>query len=113
MPEPEKLIPLHGGYRKFGRRNASLILLGALMYLVPPGVQALTRSHPPALTTFLTQALREELFQTLVHIGVTALWLLPVIGARPAVRHLCRKPILNENSAPAGRHILEIIRGAG
>lgn len=28
----------------------------------------------------------EELFQTLVHIGVTALWILPVIAARPAVR---------------------------
>ena len=73
-------------YRRFGRRNVILILLGAFIYVVPEAVQALTRTHPPALTTFLRQALREELFQTLVHIGVTALWILPVIGARPGVR---------------------------
>jgi len=75
-----------GVYRRFWRRNASLILLGAFMYLIPEAARALTRSHPPSLTVFVIQALSEELFQTLVHIGVTALWIMPVIGARPAVR---------------------------
>jgi len=75
-----------GVNRRFWQRNARLILLGAFMYLVPEAVQALMRSAPPALSVFLTQAFREELFQTLVHIGVTALWILTVIGARSAVR---------------------------
>ena len=75
-----------GVYRRFWKRNASLILLGAFMYLGPAVVQALTRAHPPALSAFLTQAICEELFQTLVHIGVTALWILPVIGSRPVVQ---------------------------
>jgi predicted acyltransferase len=73
-------------YRRFWRRNVRLILLGALLYLGPETVHQFTRSHPPALRTFLAQALYEELFQTLVHIGVTALWILPVIGGRPTVR---------------------------
>jgi predicted acyltransferase len=75
-----------GVYRRFWRRNANLMLFGAFLYLVPDAVHAMTRAHPPSLTGFLTQALRADLFQTLVHIGVTALWILPVIGARPAVR---------------------------
>jgi len=64
----------------------NLILLGALIYLVPDAVHAFTRAHPPALTRFLTQVLLSESFQTLVHIGVTAIWILPVFGARPVVR---------------------------
>jgi len=73
-------------FRRFWRRNATLILLGVFLYVVPEAVQALMRSHPPTLKTFLMQAIREEMFQTLVHIGVTALWILPVIGARPVAR---------------------------
>ena len=75
-----------GVYRRFWKRNGSLILLGALMYLGPEVVRALTREHPLTLKAFLTQAICEELFQTLVHIGITALWILPVIGSRPVVR---------------------------
>ena len=36
----------------------------------------------------MAEALQGDLFQTLVHIGVTALWIMPVIGARPVVRLL-------------------------
>ena len=75
-----------GVYRRFWRRNARLILLGLFIYLVPAGIWELMQSDPPALTKFLTQAIRKELFQTLVHIGVTALWIMPVIAARPAAR---------------------------
>ncbi len=73
-------------FRRFWRRNAILILLGAILYLVPEAVHNFTRSQPPALSMFLKRAICEELFQTLVHIGITALWILPVIGARPALR---------------------------
>ncbi len=77
-----------GARRRVWRRNLKLILLGAVVYLVPALLLALTREHPPVWTRFATDLLREELFQTLVHIGVTALWILPVIGARPWVQLL-------------------------
>lgn len=75
-----------GVYGRFWRRNAKLILLGAFLYLVPPGLDELRRAGSSSVWTSLTQALGVELFQTLVHIGVTALWILPVIGAKPLVR---------------------------
>jgi hypothetical protein len=87
------LRSLAGGSRssiiwRVWRRNLKLIALGAVIYLAPAVVFALTRSTPPPVGKFLAQALREELFQTLVHIAVTALWILPVIGARPVVQAL-------------------------
>jgi predicted acyltransferase len=75
-------------YWRFWRRNVKLIALGAVFYVVPGLVIALTRSPHPSLSRLVVEALQEDLFQTLVHIGVTALWILPVIGARPAVRLL-------------------------
>ena len=71
---------------RFWRRNANLILLGAFIYLSEAAVEPLARSHRPSLTAFLAQALQEDLFQTLVHIGVTALWILPVIGVGAGAR---------------------------
>lgn len=71
---------------RFWQRNLRLIAFGALIYLLPAAVQAMTRNHPPPLAKFLSFAFQEELFQTLVHIGVTALWLLPVIGRGPVAR---------------------------
>ena len=70
------------------RRNLKLILLGAVIYVVPAAVIALARSPHPPLSRFVAEALQGDLFQTLVHIGVTAVWIMPVIGARPAVRLL-------------------------
>jgi len=70
------------------RRNLKLFALGALIYLAPAMVFAFTRPTPPTVGKFLAHALRVDLFQTLVHIAVTALWILPVIGARPAVQAL-------------------------
>ncbi len=75
-------------YWRIWRRNVKLILLGAVFYVVPGLVIALARSPHPSLSRFVVEALQGNLFQTLVHIGVTALWIMPVIGARPAVRLL-------------------------
>ena len=75
-------------YRRFLRRNAKLILLGAIIYVTPSVVMALIRSPHPSLGQFVAEALQGDLFQTLVHIGVTALWIMPVIGARPVVQLL-------------------------
>ena len=75
-------------YRRIWRRNLKFILLGAVIYLAPSVVIALIRSPHRCLGRFVAEALQGDLFQTLVHIGVTALWIMPVIGARPAVRLL-------------------------
>ena len=75
----------HGdGTRAYGRvwrRNLKLILLGAIIYVAPMAVMALVLSPHPALRPFVARMLQENLFQTLVHIGVTALWIMPVIAA--------------------------------
>lgn len=75
-----------GVYRRFVQRNVRLILFGAFLYLVGPAVGTWSRSSPPTLSRFVANALQEDLFQTLVHIGVTALWILPVIRAGPVAR---------------------------
>jgi predicted acyltransferase len=74
--------------RRIWRRNAKLILIGAVIYMLPEVVSSLARSSHPSPGRVLVEALQGNLFQTLVHIGVTALWIMPVIGARPAVRLL-------------------------
>ena len=75
-------------YWRIWRRNLKLILLGAVVYVAPAAVIALARSPHPPLSRFVAEALQGDLFQTLVHIGVTAVWIMPVIGARPVVRLL-------------------------
>jgi predicted acyltransferase len=75
-------------YRRFWQRNLRLILFGGLLYLAAAAADAWTRPEPPSAWQFLAVVTREHLFQTLVHIGLTALWIMPVIGARPGVRIL-------------------------
>jgi hypothetical protein len=75
-------------YWRIWRRNVKLILLGALFYVAPGLVIALSQSPHPSLSQFVVEALQGNLFQTLVHIGLTALWIMPVIGARPLARLL-------------------------
>jgi hypothetical protein len=71
---------------RFLWRNLKLILFGAALYLGAAAVDAWNKASPPDVVTFLARAWREELFQTLVHIGVTALWILPVIGLGSGAR---------------------------
>jgi predicted acyltransferase len=73
-------------YRRVWRRNLKLIVMGAVIYAVPTIIFALTQASGAVLGEWVVQALEEDLFQTLVHIGVTALWIMPVIAASPAVR---------------------------
>jgi predicted acyltransferase len=73
-------------YRRIWRRNVKLILIGAVIYMLPEVVSSLARSPHAPLGRVLVEAMQGNLFQTLVHIGVTALWIMPVIGARPSVR---------------------------
>ena len=67
-------------------RNLGLILLGVVLYKLGGQYRAwgeLTNADPGAV---LARAVKREPFQALVHIGVTALWALPVVLAPGWVR---------------------------
>jgi predicted acyltransferase len=72
--------------RKVVQRNLGLILLGAVIYHLDGKYTSWAQLTELGVGGFLTTAFQRNVFQTLVHIGVTSLWVLPVIGARPAVR---------------------------
>jgi predicted acyltransferase len=73
-------------YRHALGRNFGLILLGIVLYRLDGGARSWAELQKLGLWGFLTTAFQREVFQTLVHIAVTSLWVLPVIAARPLVR---------------------------
>lgn len=73
-------------YARFIKRSLGLILVGVILYGGSAAVDAFTSDDPPSVSAFLVRTVRTDLFQALVHIGVTVLWLLPVIGASARVR---------------------------
>jgi predicted acyltransferase len=72
------------------KRNAGLILLGFVLYHIDGRVSSWKELQDLSAGDLLGRAVRRELFQTLVHIAVTSLWVLPVIaaGAVPRVAFL-------------------------
>ncbi len=70
------------------RRNLGLILVGFVVYHLDGGVKSWVELQSLGLQGFFATAFKRELFQTLVHIAMTSVWVLPVIAARPAVRIL-------------------------
>jgi hypothetical protein len=72
-------------YVKAVRRNLGLMLLGAILYSVDDGLRNWADIQT-SLPHLITVALRRDFFQTLVHIAVTALWILPVIASGPVTR---------------------------
>jgi predicted acyltransferase len=78
-----------GGWSSYAhavRRNLGLILLGLMIYHLDGRVESWQSLTALGLWGILTTAFQRAPFQTLVHIGITALWIMPVIAARPAVR---------------------------
>ena len=69
------------------KRSLGLILLGAVIYHLDGRAENWKKLTELGWTGFLSTAFERNLFQTLVHIGVTSLWVLPVIGlgVRPRV----------------------------
>ena len=67
------------------RRSLGLILLGLVVYHLDGGARSWTELRQFDSWDFL-KAFKRSPFQTLTHIGVTSLWVLPVIAARPAMR---------------------------
>lgn len=72
---------------KMIQRNLGLILLGLVVY-VEGNAKPWQEFCRDGLTGAFGREILRNAFQTLVHIGVTALWILPVIGARPLIRIL-------------------------
>jgi predicted acyltransferase len=68
------------------RRSLGLILLGIVLYGLGKGPAAWAEFTGPQLGPALRQGLKREVFQTLTHIGVTSLWVLPVMAAGPLPR---------------------------
>lgn len=67
-------------------RNLGLILLGFVIYHLDGEVKSWTELEQLGLRGFLAQAFNRELFQTLVHIALASLWVLPVIAAGTMAR---------------------------
>src|SRR5262249_10369674 len=66
-------------------RSLGLILLGLVVYHLTGDVKSWAELQHLDGWDFL-KAFKRSPFQTLTHIGVTSLWVLPVIAARPTVR---------------------------
>lgn len=62
-------------------RNLGLILLGFVIYHLDGKVSTWDELRKLGLSGVLAQAFQRESFQTLVHIAIASLWILPVIGA--------------------------------
>ena len=62
------------------RRNLGLILLGILVYHLDGKVGSWNELTNLGLLGVLRQAFQREPFQTLVHIGLTSLWVAPVMA---------------------------------
>src|SRR5262249_50931604 len=71
-----------------GRRNLALLFIGLLLYGLGRGFRTWAELTGPGLWPALGAGLKRDLFQTLVHIAVTSLWVLPVIAAGTRTRVL-------------------------
>jgi predicted acyltransferase len=73
-------------YRHAIARALALILIGAVIYHLDGGTDRWAELQKLGLRGFLAIAFQREFFQTLVHIGITSLWIMPVIAAGPLLR---------------------------
>jgi predicted acyltransferase len=67
-------------------RNIALILLGFVLYHLDGKYATWSELQNQNLLTTIRLAFKREIFQTLVHIALASIWILPVIAARPAIR---------------------------
>lgn len=69
-------------------RSLGLIVLGLVLYHFDGGAKTWAELREIGLGGFLRTAFQRNPFQTLVHIGVTTLWVLPVLSASTGRRVL-------------------------
>jgi hypothetical protein len=72
-------------YRKALKRNLGLFLFGAVYYGFGNRYNTWAEMQTAGLGAFFSPALSGSIFQALVHIACTGLWLIPVIGASTRV----------------------------
>ena len=75
-----------GAYGRPIRRCLGLILLGVVVYHLDGGARHWVELQSMGLMGFMRSAFQRNVFQTLVHIGLTTLWVMPVMAAGPWVR---------------------------
>src|SRR5262249_27601466 len=75
-----------GAYRRALVRVAGLLLLGLMVHGLDGGALSWEELRELGVGGFLLTGLQRKPFQTLVHIAVTSLWVLPVLAALPAIR---------------------------
>jgi hypothetical protein len=68
------------------RRNLGLIMLGFVIYHLDGEVKSWADLQRLGFQGFLAQAFNRELFQTLVHIALASLWIMPVVAAGTMAR---------------------------
>ncbi len=68
------------------RRNFALLLIAALVYGFDGKYELWAQLQNAGIWGVLSTAFQRNFFQTLAHIAVTSLWILPVIGASVRVR---------------------------
>ncbi len=73
-------------YRTAIRRNFALLLIAALVYGFDGKYESWAKLHDAGVWGVLSTAFQRNFFQTLAHIAVTSLWILPVIGTSARVR---------------------------
>src|SRR5262249_54403624 len=76
---------LAAAYRRVARRLGALILLSLVIYSLGAGVPTVNQLVEQGWGV-LAEPFKRHWFQTLMHIAVTSLWILPVILAGPGVR---------------------------
>src|SRR5262245_4507906 len=76
---------LTAAYRRVARRLGALIVLSLVIYSLGAGVPAWNQLVEQGWGA-LAEPFKRHWFQTLMHIAVTSLWILPVILAGPGVR---------------------------
>ncbi|MBN2292017.1 MAG: hypothetical protein JXM70_06295 [Pirellulales bacterium] len=75
-------------YRRVVRRLLGLVLISLVIYRVGPRAETWQALTEMGFWGAIAGPLKQTWFQTLMHIAVTGLWLVPVIRARPGVRVL-------------------------
>jgi hypothetical protein len=73
---------------KLLRRCLGLMLIALVVYHLGGGVKSWSELETAGVWGFVTTAFKRNFFQTLTHIAVTSLWVLPVIAAGPTWRVL-------------------------
>lgn len=77
---------LRSAYKHAVKRCLGLVLIGIVLYHLDGHYKTWATLRELGLKGFLAENFRARMWQALVHIGVTSLWVLPVITTRARVR---------------------------